>query len=143
MLNWCWIMQRKVAGKCPSGMWRITRNTLLMQQIAGAQAEAGLETLRQRGQIVAPHGHCKWATATFKCTREGNGGAGVRQLLLSMTKQLWTASSTALDTLVSLSMCLHVCKSAQAEITEHPLFLITLLGLKSKCRVMCSHSACV
>lgn len=111
-----------------SGHCLTTRNTPLMQQIAGAQAEAIPKLPMQQGEWRAPHSMWKWATATFKCesekksekdgeqgesARERETEGGKRQCvchnkLLSMTKQPWPASNTAPDTRVSLCMCMRV-----------------------------------
>lgn len=50
-----------------------TRNMLLMQQIAGAQAEAILKLQMQHGEVLTPHSMQKWATGTFKWEGEKSG----------------------------------------------------------------------
>ncbi len=49
-----------------SGLCLTTRNTPLMQQIAGASAEAIPELQMQQGELRAPRSMWNWATATLK-----------------------------------------------------------------------------
>lgn len=131
-----------------SGLYLTTRNTLLlMQQIAGAQAEAIPQLPMKQGEIRAPRSAWKWATAAFKWESEkksekrwGAGGKREGKGSVSVTINCfqWQSSTGWLPALHQTHACLYACvrvcvcarasecSRSEADIKVQPLFLIML-----------------
>ncbi len=123
------------------GLCLTTRNTLLMQQIAEAQAEAILKLQMQQGEIWAPRKMWNWATVTFKwesekkskkrwgARRERNEKGSVSVTINCFQWQSSVGRLPALhQTRVSLYMCMCV----------HPFVHLSIQGLK----LTSKHSHC-